>query len=587
MNCFLKKLYILSLILFCLVFSQASRAAKVLSVNVTQGQIIVKYTGGTIKTKSFGLQGSISGNEKLVIDLSGADLAGVRATGSQNLAPNTIKVNQFSAKPLVTRIVLEGPKSQIANFKVGSSTNGKLIIAFKAVPTPSKASPKLPSLIEENNLNLISEVKTEGNQITLFAAKEPKFAISKSEENGKIKKVIVDINNASLAGTALSKTHYLDKEEVQVAQFSPQAVRIVVDGPEAELWDAKTAGAKLVVSKSSNSKATHDDKTPLETIPDKVSDAHLSIAGSSPSKVTVKALNEETPLKYKVFHLHSPERLILDLYNWNGELKDLKPKDNPSSLILSVRTGRPSQSSSVARLVFDLGQKGITVKDAIESDKKVLFLTFSPQSSSEEMLDGLKELRKVRSGLKVVIDAGHGGYDAGAIYSGIEEKKLTLAMTKYLKEALAPSNIQIVQTRKDDQFVSLEERVNITRNVKPDLFVSIHCNAMQSTSAIHGIESYYFTPQSRSLANLLHKKVVAKTKAPDRQVRKARFVVIRETAIPSVLIETGFLSNPQERSKLIEKEYQRGIAGAIAEGIVEYLADTKVTHTAKCGGKKK
>jgi N-acetylmuramoyl-L-alanine amidase len=176
-------------------------------------------------------------------------------------------------------------------------------------------------------------------------------------------------------------------------------------------------------------------------------------------------------------------------------------------------------------------------------------------------------------GKLIVLDAGHGGSDPGAQRSGVSEKDLTMQITNQLKKRLTQLGARVVMTRSDDTFVSLEDRVKITNENQPDLFVSIHINALESTASIYGIETYYQTEQSRALATAIHQQLVQGLGVPDRSVRKARFYVINHTPIPAILAEVGFISNQQERDNLGSADYQVKIADSVSHGIVQYLTE--------------
>jgi N-acetylmuramoyl-L-alanine amidase len=179
------------------------------------------------------------------------------------------------------------------------------------------------------------------------------------------------------------------------------------------------------------------------------------------------------------------------------------------------------------------------------------------------------------AGLTVVLDAGHGGSDPGAQREGIQEKQITLAIVNTLKKFLEEEGIKVLLTRSDDNFVSLEDRVKIANSIEPDLFLSVHINAMQNDPDVHGVETYYKTPQSRVLAESIHDSLVGYLGIPDRLVRKARFYVINHTAVPAVLAEVGFISSEQERERLISSDYQDRVAAALEHGVILYLAKAK------------
>ena len=126
-------------------------------------------------------------------------------------------------------------------------------------------------------------------------------------------------------------------------------------------------------------------------------------------------------------------------------------------------------------------------------------------------------------------------------------------------------------TRSDNTTVSLADRVKMSLEFHPDLFLSIHINSLEANTSIFGIETYYYTPQSKILAQCVHARLVQELDVPDRGVRQARFYVINHTPLPSILAEVGFISNPDERSKLVTAEYQDRIARALEDGVAQYM----------------
>ena len=193
--------------------------------------------------------------------------------------------------------------------------------------------------------------------------------------------------------------------------------------------------------------------------------------------------------------------------------------------------------------------------------------------------------RKVRT---IMIDPGHGGKDNGAPGANrVWEKHLTLAMSLRLRDALRAKGFNVIMTRANDRYPSLEDRVNMREKTKADLFISIHCNASVQ-KAINGIETYALTPagapssgDSRAnftrnyrLAYEIQRQLVWKTKANDRGVRHARFYVIKNVSCPAVLIETGYLSNAREGSQLQTWRRQRDTVNAIVDGIMRYVSAT-------------
>ena len=189
----------------------------------------------------------------------------------------------------------------------------------------------------------------------------------------------------------------------------------------------------------------------------------------------------------------------------------------------------------------------------------------------------------------VYLDAGHGGYDPGASYFGISEKSLTLAIQSRVKAKLESEGYQVVTTRTSDTYVDLTNRSRAANASESDIFVSIHINASGS-SAAQGIETYYYQPyaeypsrinatyhanptrlsMSDTLANAIQSSLINATGAQNQGVKRQTFAVLRETTAPAVLLELGFLSNPQEAARLNTSAYQETLANAIVAGIKSY-----------------
>jgi N-acetylmuramoyl-L-alanine amidase len=177
----------------------------------------------------------------------------------------------------------------------------------------------------------------------------------------------------------------------------------------------------------------------------------------------------------------------------------------------------------------------------------------------------------------IVLDAGHGGSDEGAKVQSVQEKKITLATVLYTKKYLEEMGYRVILTRGKDAYVSLPKRVSIANKTKSALFVSVHFNASRN-SAAEGIEIYYYSnkdPQrarsSRRLANYVLHFVLDQTEAVSRGVKSGNFHVIRETSMPAILIEGGFMTNRSEWLNLKKRSYLENIAKGIAHGIDKYL----------------
>jgi len=168
----------------------------------------------------------------------------------------------------------------------------------------------------------------------------------------------------------------------------------------------------------------------------------------------------------------------------------------------------------------------------------------------------------------VVIDAGHGGHDrGGGPGQRVPEKPYTLDISQRLSSALRARGFRTVMTRSDDSFISLGQRCAVGNSQRDAIFVSIHLNSARREGA-DGIETYYYSAKSASLASALHSAVVRAAGTEDRHVRRRGFYVIRRTTrIPAVLIECGFLTNRAEAKRLLTASHRQKLANAIAAAI--------------------
>jgi len=224
----------------------------------------------------------------------------------------------------------------------------------------------------------------------------------------------------------------------------------------------------------------------------------------------------------------------------------------------------------------------------------------------EVTLDPLLAPKRAAKTVRTVcLDPGHGGRDPGFRSGSRHEKTYTLLLAKEVRDALQKQNIKVVLTRSTDYYLDLEARPALAARRGADLFVSLHFNAAGSgsSSSVKGTEVFALTPRGAPststgdtggnagspgnryddrnllLAYNLQKALVSGLGSEDRGVQRARFAVLREAAMPAVLIEAGFMSNPGESRRIFDSAYRKRIAKAIADGIVAYkrVSDPKGT----------
>lgn len=354
-------------------------------------------------------------------------------------------------------------------------------------------------------------------------------------------------------------------------------------------------------------------------------------------------LDKETPFK-PIFLKEDPAngmppRLFVDVYGARID-KDLYVEPITTGLLEEIKFARNTKDSvrvvlyiksfddykvfalqDPFRIVMDIQGSGKTPEDYNVARKEPEQYKYDPSiSMPEDKVSSLSQALglKIRT---VVIDAGHGGHDPGAIGpSGLKEKDVNLKIARALKEKLDQEGrkfgiTNVYLTRSDDRFIPLEERTGIAKKMGADLFISIHCNAAKSRDA-YGIETYILSftndqrslavaarenassnmsrsqmssvlkqyllsakiEESQTLATHVQSSVVGKLSAKyqpvkDKGVKKAPFVVLIGADIPSILVETAFITNPRDEKRLKDSAYINQMAEGIMAGIKRFSSE--------------
>ncbi|MFB5265398.1 N-acetylmuramoyl-L-alanine amidase [Paenibacillus enshidis] len=442
-------------------------------------------------------------------------------------------------------IVLDGKQINVSGSAQPGIINGTTMVPFRVI---------------SENLGYKVDWKQENKTVQVFSGgTEIQLVIGSKSATVNGKRVTLNVAPVIRSGSALVPLRFIGEQ-----------MGVDVD------WDGSTKTVTLVTR---NSGPGNEGSTPPASGND-------STDGNAPSKglalVNGISFSDNRMLitttgtvKPNTFTMAGPDRLVIDLPNaafsdtfgdslplnadHNGELA-VTDSDNVSK----IRYALFSDSPSTVRVVIDLN-KVMGYKAYNEGvDLVIVDLT---ENSSEVTPPVGGDGKKV-----VVIDAGHGAKDPGASAGGgNNEKTFNLAMALKVEQILKQNpDLDVVMTRSDDTFLELKERVKVAENVNADVFVSIHANSAGS-SAASGTETYYQRSSSKNLANTVHKHLVAATQLTNRGVRYGNFHVIRETSMPAVLLEVGYLSNSNDAAALFSEDFQNRVAQGIADGIEEYL----------------
>lgn len=358
--------------------------------------------------------------------------------------------------------------------------------------------------------------------------------------------------------------------------------------------------------------------TSLSVAASKIHDVRL---WPSPDKTRV-VFDLDSPVDHKVFPLQNPSRVVIDIQDVSLQLdtSKLELKDTPIRLIRTAKQGKTG-----LRVVLDL-EDNVNVKSFLlkksgkADDRLVVDLNYLKAGKPKKTVtkSAVAQQQQKRD-LIVAIDAGHGGEDPGALGPGkVYEKRVVYAIAKKLADKFnREKGYKAVMVRTGDYYVGLNKRRDIAREKRADMFISIHADAFTSPKA-HGASVYALSGRGASSASakfladkenqsdliggisisdkdhvlssvLLDLSMTYKmdaslevgryvlkemdklTKLHSKRVEQAAFAVLKTPDIPSILVETGFISNPKEAKNLNSRNYQAKMAAAIFNGVSNYF----------------
>jgi N-acetylmuramoyl-L-alanine amidase len=215
-------------------------------------------------------------------------------------------------------------------------------------------------------------------------------------------------------------------------------------------------------------------------------------------------------------------------------------------------------------------KKGITVVSPPKYPEKAATIEVAakvkefPRTKAKPVAKRLALRNKV-----IVVDPGHGGDDPGAIGPGkIWEKDLNLKVSFYLADYLKSKGATVFLTRSTDVKKSLREIVNFSNRIGADAYIGVHFNSIDN-SGIGGTETYYYTPQSVNLAQMVHHSLLKGLRREDRGIRRAMFYTIHHAQMPAVIVEPVYMTHSQDGLLIKSKSFQKEVARDIALGVTE------------------
>ena len=270
------------------------------------------------------------------------------------------------------------------------------------------------------------------------------------------------------------------------------------------------------------------------------------------------------------------DSITLTLYNTTAQTDTIRLDDDPIIERLDWQQVSPKQIDYTFELKnrqqwgYDLRYEGSNLILSLRHPPKI---SATPASTFDGIIES--ELEKPLSNIEILLDPGHGGEETGAKGpTGYPEKEINLIISKLLKEQLTQMGAKVYLTREEDRDVSLTERMAAIDRLKPDLAISIHYNALPDSGDAEntqGISTFWYNTQAHAPAIFLHNYLVEKLERPDAGTFWNNLALTRPHTAPSILLELGFMINPDEFEWITNKREQQKLAETLAEGIKEWF----------------
>lgn len=354
-----------------------------------------------------------------------------------------------------------------------------------------------------------------------------------------------------------------EKETIKIGQFEPTKARLVIKSEDVEKFRPIYSydGQSIFFG--------HDNRLAGLSL------FHKTAATKTYSAKKINSKTDELSFTYTNPIIHSIHRtkdtVELNLYNSSGFDKNAFLKGLKSENLAQIRT-EAIIPYGIKVIVPIKGTSVLNYKEGV--DCKSLTLTVTTPDDPVIKTKSVPIITKGKDIRVIVVDAGHGGSDVGATRAGIYEKDITLDISKRVADLLTNKGYHVEMTRRKDDTVSLQDRVLFTEEKNADLFVSIHVNSSVSEEP-YGLETHYYTDESYAFAQEVHKSLAQKIDSKDRGLFKSKFYVINNSIAPSILVETGFISNTAERNSLVTDERKQKTAEAVVDGILNYIKKNK------------
>ena len=278
--------------------------------------------------------------------------------------------------------------------------------------------------------------------------------------------------------------------------------------------------------------------------------------------------------------------ITLTLHNTTAQTDTIRLDPDPLIKRLDWQQVSPTQIDYTFELNsdrqwgYDLNYEGTNLVFSLRHPPQAMpLLNFDTLRSPDNSSQANSLIQKPLNNIEILLDPGHGGQESGAKGpTGYPEKDINLLISKLVEQELTELGAKVYLTRKEDIDVSLQQRVAMINKIKPDLAISIHYNALPDNGDAEntkGISTFWYNTQAHAPATFLHNYLINKLNRPDAGVFWNNLALTRPHTAPAILLELGFMINPQEFEWITDSEEQKELATAIAKGIKEWFTSVE------------
>ena len=566
------------------------------------------------------------------------EAAAMQATGPTQIPPMPQSIVETNAPQAIT---------QAAPLEL--KLDSKSAPEVSAAPAPKTTTPEGPATASIAIESKTPEAGKEAAKVDSIAAAEKPAEVTTSEIISGVFAQTEELQNAqaprrsrafllvACAAIVIAAFAVGAWWKLKASSSAPAAAQTATRAPEANATSLQTANSNPPKDETSNGASDQPSDADTAEAPASSQDAGkfpqvTGIRHWSSSDSSTIVLDLEDQVQYEAHRLAGPDRIYFDLHDTQlppdligksievgdallNRVRVAQPVSGMTRVVLETKANTNfsvSLEPNPYRLVVEVRKIGAAPKTAVNlfpnAEKNKLAIVVPPPTKED------LQLRARAPKMRIVVDAGHGGWDLGTVgRRGLLEKDVVLEIAQRLGKLLETRlGSDVILTRSDDTYIPLDERAEIANQSQADLFISVHANYSDLPSA-RGVETYYtntfttpgakdldtragakpataasLTPadlhdrieQSRRLAASVQRSMYGTLSAEnpglrDRGIKEAGFVVLTESSMPGILAEVSFVSSPTDEQKLRSDGYREQIAEALYKGIARYAVGSK------------